>query len=101
MLAGLLESIVERIADVIERVSGDMDRASGDVFSRRAAARRQAARAASATSARCWKCIGQSGELIAKARESLASLSRLLAFVQQSQRGHSAGCAHAAAHAVA
>ena len=28
--------------------------------------------------------IGQSGELIAKARESLASLSRLLAFVQQS-----------------
>ncbi len=28
--------------------------------------------------------IGQSGELIAKARESLASLSRLLAFAQQS-----------------
>ena len=28
--------------------------------------------------------VGQSGELIAKARESLVSLSRLLAFVQQS-----------------
>ena len=36
------------------------------------------------TSASCWRRIGQSGELISKARESLVSLSRLVVFVQQS-----------------
>ena len=38
---------------------------------------------------------GQSGELISKARESLASLARLLAFVQQSTVADAAGSAHA------
>ena len=33
VLAGLVESIVNRVADVIERVATDLDAASGDVFS--------------------------------------------------------------------
>jgi magnesium transporter len=83
VLAGLLESIVERIADVIERVSSDMDAASVEVFSRGilpGSKNRRSQR----DYRKLLEVIGQSGELIAKTRESLASLSRLLAFVQQS-----------------
>jgi magnesium transporter len=85
VLAGLLEFIVERIADVIERVSGDIDSASGSVFSHRAVTGAKKSRASQRDFRKVLEVIGQSGELIAKARESLASLSRLLAFVQQSQ----------------
>ncbi|HTP40609.1 MAG TPA: magnesium transporter CorA family protein [Steroidobacteraceae bacterium] len=84
VLAGLLESIVERIADVIERVSSDMDGASVEVFSHRMPAGGKARRS-QRDFRKVLEVVGQSGELIAKARESLASLSRLLAFVQQSQ----------------
>jgi magnesium transporter len=83
LLTGVLESIVERIADVIERVSSDMDAASTEVFSRGilpGGRNRRSQR----DYRKLLEVIGQSGELIAKARESLASLSRLLAFVQQS-----------------
>ncbi len=82
VLAGLLESIVNRIADVIERVGADMDAASAEIFNR------QNLRSKHQRSQRDYRKllerIGQCGELIAKARESLASLARLLAFVQQS-----------------
>jgi magnesium transporter len=81
VLAGILEFIIERIADVIERVGADIDKASAEVFGRHLPK-------GSATRARDYRRllehIGQSGELIAKARESLASLARLLAFAQQS-----------------
>ncbi len=83
VLAGLLESVVERIADVIERVSADMDAASAEVFSHRKLPGGKARRT-QRDFRKLLEVIGQSGELIAKARESLASLSRLLAFVQQS-----------------
>lgn len=83
VLAGLLESIIERIADVIERVGVDMDGASSDIFSRtKLPGARQ--RRSQRDFRKILERIGQCGELIAKARESLASLARLLAFVQQS-----------------
>ncbi|MEO6080161.1 MAG: magnesium transporter CorA family protein [Steroidobacteraceae bacterium] len=83
VLAGLLESIVNRIADVIERVGADMDAASAEVFNRKnllGGKHRRSQR----DYRNLLERIGQCGELIAKARESLASLARLLAFVQQS-----------------
>jgi magnesium transporter len=80
ILAGLIESIVNRIADVIERVGSDMDISSAEVFG----TQRQRTRAHPRDFRQVLERIGQSGELIAKARESLVSLSRLLAFVQQS-----------------
>jgi magnesium transporter len=83
VLAGVLESIVERIADVIERVSSDMDAASVEVFSQHLLPGGKARRS-QRDYRKLLEVIGQSGELIAKTRESLASLSRLLAFVQQS-----------------
>jgi len=83
VLAGVLESIVERIADVIERVSSDMDAASVDVFNRGTLPGGKIRRS-QRDYRKLLEIIGQSGELIAKTRESLASLSRLLAFAQQS-----------------
>jgi magnesium transporter len=82
IMVALLESIVNRIADVIERVGFDMDAVSAEVFNRN---HLQGKRQPSHRDYRkLLERTGQSGELISKARESLASLSRLVAFVQQS-----------------
>jgi magnesium transporter len=79
VLAGLVESIVNRVADVIERVATDLDAASVEVFT----ASRQK-RGAFRDFRKTLERLGQNGELISKARESLVSLGRLLTFVQQS-----------------
>ena len=77
VFAGLLESVVNRIADVIERVGADLDAVSAEVF----APRRR--RGASRDFRHILERIGQCGELTSKARETLASLGRVLSFVQQ------------------
>lgn len=79
VLAGLVESIVNRVADVIERVATDLDAASAEVFS---VSRRH--RGVMRDFRKVLERLGQNGELISKARESLVSLGRLLTFVQQS-----------------
>lgn len=78
LLSGLLESIINRVADVIERVGADLDATSTSVF---AAPRRR--RAASRDYRPVLERIAQSGVLISKTRESLVSLGRMLAFIQQ------------------
>ena len=79
LLAGLLEAIINRIADVIERVAADLDATSSEIF---ASARRRTERTLDFREV--LNRVGQAGELVSKARESLVSLNRLLAFVQQS-----------------
>jgi magnesium transporter len=78
VLAGLIEAVVNRVADVIERVATDLDAASVEVFS--ASSRK---RGALRDFRKTLERLGQNGELISKARESLVSLGRLLTFVQQ------------------
>ena len=82
LFAGLLESIVERIADVLERVGNDLDDASANVFAAPAAKRK--ANRVNRDLRAMMERIGRDGDLLSKARESLVSLTRLLAFVQQS-----------------
>jgi magnesium transporter len=77
--AGLVEAIINRVADVIERVATDLDGASVEVFS---ASRRK--RGAMRDFRKVLERLGQNGELISKARESLVSLGRMLTFIQQS-----------------
>lgn len=77
ILGGLLESIVERTADVLERVGADLDELSASVFASQR--RRTVSRDLRAVMER----IGRNGDLTSKARESLVSLGRLLTFVQQ------------------
>jgi magnesium transporter len=79
VLAGLIEAIINRVADVIERLSADLDAISAEVFTRPNKRRRGGAR----NYQEILERVGQSGELIGKTRESLVSLGRALAFVQQ------------------
>ena len=79
VLAGLLEAIVNRIADVLEKVGGDVDAISSKIFSRP-----HDKRPAPPDFRHVLEHIGQSGDLVSKASESLVSLTRLLGFVQQS-----------------
>jgi magnesium transporter len=78
LLAGILESIVNRIADVIERVASNLDGLSTEIF-----ARPQRQRGIARDFRTTLEHVGQNGELTSKARESLVSLTRLLVFVQQ------------------
>ena len=77
VLTGLLESIVNRIADVIERVGANLDSVSADVFATARSNR------ASRDFRSLLERVGQNGDLTSKARETLGSLGRLLVFVQQ------------------
>ena len=72
---GLIEAIIDRAADVLERISGDVDRINRDVFARR----RDPAHEGRELS-ELIEAIGVQGDLAAKARESLASIERLVQF---------------------
>jgi magnesium transporter len=76
LLAGLLEAIVNRSADVLERIGSDIEAISARVFTQQRK-RPHDFRGELGQ-------IGQDGELVSKTRESLVSLSRLLGFLQQS-----------------
>ena len=83
LLAGLLESIVNRIADVLEHLGSEIDTLSAQIFSRS-----RHRRSAAADFGTLLERIGQCGDLVSKGRESLASLARLLVFVQQVGEAH-------------
>ncbi|HNS26990.1 MAG TPA: magnesium transporter CorA family protein [Steroidobacteraceae bacterium] len=79
IFAGLLEAIINRIADVIERAGAALDAESAGIFAHTAPGRRATSRDFRGILER----LGQNGELLSKSRESLVSLGRLLAFAQQ------------------
>jgi magnesium transporter len=79
VLAGLLEAMVNRIADVLERTGDEMDGLSADVFSPTANNGRRRDRDYRAILER----VGRNGDLNSKARETLGSLARLVGFLQQ------------------
>ncbi len=79
ILAGLLEYIIERTADVLERVGVGLDDLSASVFAPESKA------PSHARSLRgVMERIGRDGDLTSKARESLVTLARQLTFIQQS-----------------
>ncbi|MDQ0470682.1 magnesium transporter CorA family protein [Labrys wisconsinensis] len=74
VLGGLLDTIVDRLADILEKVGDDLDALSRSVFA-----------PDSDDHARFYKedmrALGRRADLISKARESLVSLARLLLFL--------------------
>ena len=78
LLGGILEAIVNRIADVLEHLGSEIDSISSHIFSR---SRRR--HSEPDDYGRMLERIGQCGELVSKGRESLASLARLLVFFQE------------------
>ena len=79
VLAGLLEAVIERSADILERVGAELDDTSAGIF-----AQRRNGDNVSRDMRAVMKRIGRSGDLVSKSRESLVSLGRFLSFVQQS-----------------
>jgi magnesium transporter len=75
LLMSLIESVVDRSADVLERISAVVDRINREIFTREPENRRRDRELAAIISE-----IGVQGDLAAKVRESLASLERLVQF---------------------
>jgi len=80
--AGLMEAIIDRVADILERIGADLDAISHDVFSPSSPTARRSGKDLKELLRR----IGRSGDVISKARESLVSLSRLITFLLQENK---------------
>lgn len=90
-LMGLLDVIVDRLADLVELGAGEVDSLSNQIFRQGISARK------SDDYKKALKDIGSTGVLIARVHESIATLTRLLHFLMndasvaglnKEQRGH-------------
>ena len=75
LFLSLIETIVDRSADVLERISAVVDRINREIFAREKESRRRDRELAELISE-----IGVQGDLAAKVRESLSSLERLVQY---------------------
>ncbi len=75
----LLETIVDRDADLLEEVGDGLDPISQEIFSQNAGSMKTIA---AADLGRVLKKIGQSGDLAARVRESLHSVGRAVPFLE-------------------
>lgn len=78
---GLLESIVDRFADVLELISADADAISAEVFRGNGIAGRRSLE-------QLLQATGQCGDLISKVRESVASTIRMLTWFGHPENGY-------------
>ena len=76
VMLGLIEAIIDRIADVLERCGDDVDTVSREVFRNRATSATKKTNDLRSLIER----IGRLGDLLTKAQESLVSVARLAAF---------------------
>lgn len=74
VLAGLLDAIVDRVADILERVQGEIDMLSGEIFVREEGAPKL-------DFDEVLRRVGRTQALTTQARESLVSIARLLSFI--------------------
>lgn len=76
ILLGLLEAVVDRLADILERAGRDIDAISRSVFGQKGAETRK-----DANYKATLEEIGRKGDLTSNIRDSLATLERVLAFL--------------------
>jgi len=74
ILTGLLDTIVDRVADILEKVSEEIEQVSTGIFRKTGAQRDKPFQ-------EVLQFLGTKGELVSKARESLVSINRLLLFL--------------------
>ncbi len=79
VLDGLIETIIDRAAEILGTVGGRIDRLSQSIFENE---KQGARRAASYRAA--LKSIGRKGDIISNVRESMVSVERLLLFLSAS-----------------
>src|SRR5262249_54400594 len=75
ILAGLLEAIIDRTADLLEKVGAEVDILSKQIFATNGSAN------ASRDFQKILLRLGNRNDLTSKARESLISMGRMLAFM--------------------
>ena len=98
-MAGLIDAIIERVADILERVGADMDQISLRVFeavpsepltsSRNPLGRTAAGkgrRARQRDFVTVLRRIGAASDLLSRTRESLVSFVRLVAFLREARK---------------
>ncbi|WJH39292.1 magnesium transporter CorA family protein [Aliirhizobium terrae] len=76
IMTGLIEAIIDRMADTLERLGNDIDQISRDVFAAKASKANKKQRDLQ----ELIRAIGQKGEFITVTRESLVSVSRVVAY---------------------
>jgi magnesium transporter len=99
ILAGLIDAIIERIADILENVGASLDRISLKIFDAesetgsadwadRATQRigRQKRKARQRDFVHILRRIGCNSDLVSRARESLVTLMRVIAFYREMQK---------------
>ncbi|KAB0680038.1 magnesium transporter CorA family protein [Aureimonas leprariae] len=77
-LIGLLETVVDRVADMLESIAADLDRIANEIF----AASRDKKPIATHEFKELLRQIGAAGDLSSRTRESLATLDRLMPYLQ-------------------
>jgi magnesium transporter len=78
ILIGLLETVIDRVADMMEAIAADLDRIAADIFSASSTKRPTA----NADFKSLLRRIGAAGDLISRTRESLATLDRMMPYLQ-------------------
>src|SRR5262249_7981209 len=85
ILVGLVESFIDRIADVLEKVALDLDNVSQNIFSENAGGPRS--RSGEQDLQAILKSLGRNEDITSTARESLLSMTRLIRFISPSLEG--------------
>ncbi|HEY0833959.1 MAG TPA: magnesium transporter CorA family protein [Azospirillum sp.] len=81
-LLGILDAVIDRVADVLELIGGRIDTLSTRIFDESLDARPAAGRAKKPAELQdVLRGIGRAGDLTHKVRDSLAGLDRLVAFL--------------------
>jgi magnesium transporter len=86
VLVGLLDAIIDRLADELESIGGDIERLSTEIFQKNADDRRIPADKLT----RLLTSIGRVQALLAKVRYTAVSTSRMLSFLGGAKRVHTA-----------
>jgi magnesium transporter len=76
-LVGLLESFIDRIADILEKVNQDLDQVSQTIFAEGPTGQRGGGRDLQAV----IRALGRNDDLVSTIRESLLSLTRVISFL--------------------
>ncbi|EAU43341.1 probable magnesium and cobalt transport transmembrane protein [Fulvimarina pelagi HTCC2506] len=78
LLVGILETVVDRVADLLETISTDLDQIATDIFS--SSSRKKPI--GTVEFKRLLRRIGEAGDLASRVREALAIFDRLTPFLQ-------------------
>ncbi|GBR27850.1 magnesium transporter CorA family protein [Acetobacter orleanensis] len=84
VLVALIETIVDRLADILESVGMLLDKLSRDIFKRRQNA--PAVRSIAAWQRELLERVGSSGDLCSRVRDTLLGLERITIFLSESKK---------------